>query len=226
MGVPFVRRLIVGGLALLFLSIALSLYSIVQLGALGDAARAALDHDHRMISSQEELTDAFLSEFRYSGKYVISRKEDRYEQLRQFKNDFIRHLTELQSVAQTDRATLLLAKIEQIHGQYHKLFDQEVAYIRANQGYAQSRYEQEREKLLEAGLKELERLKAELRAGLHAKLETMDRSARTVRAITLTATLIVALLGIFLALKINGCVSVTVQENDPRNEAGPVKASA
>ena len=226
MGVPFVRRLIVGGLALLSLSIAVCLYSIVQLGTLSDAARAALDHDHRMINSQEQLTDTFLSEFRYSGKYVISRKEDRYEQLRQFKNDFIRHLTELQSRPQTDKAALLLAKIEQTHRQYHKLFDQEVAYIRANQGYAQSRYEQEREKLLESGLKELERLKAELKAGLHGKLESMDRSARTTRAITLAATLIVVLLGIFLALRINGGLTVAANESDPRTEAGSLKASA
>jgi CHASE3 domain sensor protein len=192
-----------GSLALLSLSTAACVYSIVQLGALSGRARAALDNDHRMIQFQEALTDAFLSEVRYSGKYIISRKEDRYEQLRQFKNDFARHTGELRLRSRSEKVTAYLSKIEEIHGHYHRLFDQEVAYIRAKQNYAQSRYEQEREKLVESGLNELERLKAELRSGLQGKLEQIDRSARTARTITIATTVLVVLLGFVLWGKIS-----------------------
>jgi CHASE3 domain sensor protein len=192
------RRLLLGSLALLSLSTAACVYSIVQLSTLSGRARTALDNDHRMIQFQEALTDAFLSEVRYSGKYIISRKEDRYEQLRQFKNDFARHTGELRYRSRSEKVTAYLSKIEEIHGHYHKLFDQEAAYIRAKQNYAQSRYEQEREKLVESGLNELERLKGELRSGLQAKLENIDRSARTARTITITMTALVVLSGFVL----------------------------
>ncbi|MGH7796163.1 MAG: hypothetical protein ACREQ2_14930 [Candidatus Binatia bacterium] len=221
MAMPFFWRCILGSIGLLFLSISPCLYSIIQLSALSGTAREALDKDQRMIDSQEALTDTFLSEVRYSGKYIISRKEDRHEQLRQFKNDFARHLGELKSRTGSEKMTLSLSKIEEIHRQYHKLFDQEVAYIRSNQTYAQSRYEQERDKLLESGLNELERLKVGLRSGLHAKLEGMERSARTARAITITTTLIVTLLGIFLSMKISGGVTTPLKE---RAEADSIKS--
>jgi CHASE3 domain sensor protein len=201
---PFFWRFILGGAGLLSLSTAACLYSIVQLSTLSARAREALDTDHKMINFQEALTDTFLSEVRYSGKYIISRKEDRYDQLLPFKNDFARHLSELRSRRSSEKVTNHLSKIDRIHDLYHRLFDQEVAYIRANQNYAQSRYEQERNKLVESGLNELERLKAELRLGLQQKLENMDRSARTARTITITTTAIVMLFGVFVLVKFSG----------------------
>lgn len=223
MGGTFAGRLVVGGATLLVLSIAACLYSILQLSTLSGTAREVLDHDHRMIQSQEQLSEAFLSEFRYGGKYILSRKEDRYEQLRQFKSDFTRHLGELQSRPHSDRVGLVLAKVEQIHRQYHKLFDQEVAYIRANQSYAQSRYAQEREKLLETGLNELERLKLELRRGLHQKLESMERSARIARSITISALLVVLALGSFIAVKVRSGVGLVVKRGEVGTEANSLK---
>ncbi|HEY5542479.1 MAG TPA: hypothetical protein VIM04_04375 [Candidatus Binatia bacterium] len=226
MSVPFFWRFILGSAGLLVLSIAACLYSIVQLSTLSGTAREALDNDHRMIDFQEALTDTFLSEVRYGGKYIISRKEDRHEQLLQFKNDFARHLDELKSRTRSEKMTGSLSKIEEIHRQYHKLFDQEVAYIRSNQTYAQSRYEQERDKLLESGLHELERLKLELRASLHAKLEGMEQSARTARAITITTTLIVTLLGIFLSMKVTSGIKTPLKEHELTTEADSIKTPA
>jgi CHASE3 domain sensor protein len=224
MSIPFFWRFILGSIGLLLLSIAACLYSIIQLSTLSGTAREALDNDHRMITFQESLTDTFLSEVRYSGKYIISRKQDRYKQLLQFKNDFGRHLGELKTRIRSGKATATLSRIEEIHRQYHKLFDQEVAYIRSNQTYAQSRYEKQRDKLLESGLNELDHLKGELRSGLHAKLEGMDRSARTARAITVTTTLIVTLLGILLSIKISGGIAAMLKEQELRTEAKSLKS--
>jgi len=226
MSVPIFWRFILGSAALLVLSIAACLYSIVQLSTLSATAREALDHDHRMIDFQEALTDTFLSEVRYGGKYIISRKEDRHEQLLQFKHDFARHLDELRARTRSDKMIGSLSKIEEIHRQYHKLFDQEVAYIRSNQPYAQSRYEQERDKLLESGLHELERLKLALRASLHAKLEGMEQSARTARAITITTTAIVVLLGIFLSMKVMRGIRTPLKERELRTEGDTIKTAA
>lgn len=212
MGIPIFWRLILGTMGILFLSVAACLYSIIQLGTLSRTARAALDGDQRMINYQEGLTDAFLSEVRYGGKYIITHAEDRHEQLRQFKNDFARYLAELKSLMQSDEIAASLSRIEQFHLQYHELFDREVAYIRANQTYAQSRYQQERDKVFESALGELERLKTLLQSNLQDKLESIDRAARTARQVAILTTLIVTLLGTLFSLKISRSIAAPLKQ--------------
>jgi CHASE3 domain sensor protein len=217
-------RLILGTLGILLLSIAACLYSIIQLGTLSRTARAALDGDHRMIGYQEALTDAFLSEVRYGGKYIITHAEDRHEQLGQFKNDFARFLGELKSLVYSEEVANSLSRVEQLHRQYHELFDREAAYIRAKQTYAQSRYQQERDKVFESALRELERLKALLQTDLQDKLEGIDHAARTARQIATITTLIVALLGILFSVKLSKSLADPLKQQ-LRTEAKPPKNS-
>jgi hypothetical protein len=212
MGIPIFWRLILGTMGILFLSVAACLYSIIQLGTLSRTARAALDGDQRMINYQEGLTDAFLSEVRYSGKFIFTHTEDRYEQLRQFKNDFARYLGQLKSLMQSDEIAASLSRIEQFHLQYHELFDREVAYIRANQTYAQSRYQQERDKVFESALSEFERLKTLLQSNLQDKLEGIDRAARTARQIGILTTIVVTLLGTLFSLKISRSIAAPLKQ--------------
>jgi CHASE3 domain sensor protein len=219
MSIPIFWRLILGNAGVLVLSVVASLYSIDQLSTLSGNARAALDSDHRMIGYQEALTDAFLSQVRYGGKYIITHTEDRHEQLRQFKSDFIRYLSELKSLQQSEAIATSLSRIEQFHRQYHELFDREVEYIRAKQNYAQSRFQQERDNLLESALDELQRLKTLLQTNLHDKLEGMDQAARTARQIAIVMTLIVVLLGTLLSLKISQ--SITAPLKELKLETGP-----
>ena len=94
-----------------------------------------------------------------------------------------------------------------MHDQYHELFDREVAYIRANQNYAQSRYQQERDKLVESTVGELDLLKAQLRTKLQNKLEILDQAARTARKIAIATTLVVLVLGILISLKVSRSMS-------------------
>jgi CHASE3 domain sensor protein len=220
MQIPIFWRLILGTLGILLLSIAACLYSIIQLGTLSRTAREALDGDHRMIGYQQALTDAFLSEVRYGGKYIITHAEDRYEQLRQFKNDFARFLGELKSLVHSEEVANSLSRVDQLHRQYHELFDREAAYIRAKQTYAQSRYQQERDKVFESALSELERLKAQLQADLQEKLEGIDHAARMARQIAIITTLIVALLGILFSLKISRSIAAPLKQQ-LRIEAEP-----
>lgn len=225
MRIPIFWRLILGTLGILLLSIAACLYSIIQLGTLSQTARAVLDGDHRMIGYQEALTDAFLSEVRYGGKYIITHAEDRHEQLRQFKNDFARYMRELKSLTQSEEVANSLSRVEQLHRQYHELFDREAGYIRANQTYAQSRYQQERDKVFESALSELERLKAFLQANLQDKLEGMDHAASTARQIAIITTLIVALLGTLFSLKISRSIAAPLKQHDLSTETEFLKSS-
>lgn len=219
MGNPIFWRLLLGNAGILFLSLLPCLYSIVQLGTLGNRARIALDNDQRMIGYQEALTDAFLSEVRYGGKYIFTHAEDRHQQADEFKIDFARYLRELKSLTDSEPIVNSLSKIELFHTQYHELFDREVAYIRAKQTYAQSRYQQERDKVLESMMSELERFKTLLQLNMHDRLESMDHAARTSRRITIAATLIVALLGTWFSLRMSQYLAA--QPNEPQPSKQP-----
>ncbi|HEX7229379.1 MAG TPA: hypothetical protein VF452_03215, partial [Candidatus Binatia bacterium] len=97
-----------------------------------------------------------------------------------------------------------------LHDQYHELFDREVTYVRANQNYAQSRYQQERDKLVESTLGELDLLKAQLRERLKSKLENLDQAARTAREIASVSTLVVLILGILISLTVSRTMEAAV----------------
>ncbi len=201
-------RLVLSHVGILLLSGAASFYSIMQLGALSGAARSALDVHQQMIAYQEGLTEAFLSEVRYGGKYLISHNEPRYDQLLQFKREFVNYLEILKRLEQPDSSSLFT--IERLHEQYHELFDREVTYVRAQQNYAQSRYQQERDKLVESTVAELDVLKAQLRAGLKNKLENLDQAARSAREIAIVTTLVVLILGILISLSVSRTMEASV----------------
>jgi hypothetical protein len=196
-------RLILSHLGILLLSGAACLYSIVQLDSLSGTARSALDSNHRMIDYQEALTDTFLSQVRYGGKYLITHAEGRHEQMRQFKKDFTDYLELLKAPGQSEQITTSVAKVERLHRQYHELFDREAEYIRTRQNYAQSRFQQERDKIVESAINELDGLKAQLRTKLQEKLESIEYGARSSRRIAILTTLIVLFLGTLLSVKVS-----------------------
>jgi CHASE3 domain sensor protein len=201
-------RLILSHLGILVLSGAACVYSIVQLGSLSGAARSTLDNDQRTIAYQEALTDAFLSEVRYGGKYLITHVEARHQQLLQFKKDFTDYLSRLQAMTEAGPAQDSLSKIDYLHRMYHELLDREITYIRAKQSYGQSRYQQERDKIVDVTLGELDILKGQLREKLRDKLENIDAGARRARRIALITAIAVLILGTFLSLQ----VSLTIAE--------------
>jgi CHASE3 domain sensor protein len=200
-------RLISGYSLIMLLSVGVSSYSIVQLGRLSGTARAALDTDNRLIAYQEKLTDTFLSEVRYAGRFIITHTVSLHDQFRQFKNDFIRYMGEIKSLGASPDVKARLARVEELHLRYQDLFDQEVHYIKAGQPYAESRFQQEKEKILESALRELERLKRHLHNNLNDKLETMDTAARGARTGAGLATLLLLGLGVVLSLAISKSIT-------------------
>src|ERR671914_584405 len=99
MSIPIFWRIMFGYSGILLLAVAVAGYSIFQLGGLSGTARAALDRDNRMIAYQETLTDAFLSEIRYAGRFLITRAAANHDEFRQFQEDFKRYMSELKSLA-------------------------------------------------------------------------------------------------------------------------------
>ena len=212
MALPLFWRLTLGYAAILLLSVGASLYAIVQLGELSQTARVALDTDYRTIAQQESLTDAFLSEVRYGGKYLLTQSPSSYDQFRQFKNDFLRYLSELKTAATAAETSTQLVRVEHLHQSFHDLFEQEARHIKTGQPYAQSRYQQERTKILDNTLRELAGLKDQLEKNIQHKLERLGGTARAARNIAIATTLLLLVLGTMLSLKISTSVTKPLLE--------------
>jgi CHASE3 domain sensor protein len=207
MRLPIFWRLTSGYAAILILFVGISSYSIIQLGQLSSTAREALDTDNRLIGYQEKLTDVFLSEVRYAGKFIITRSGSLHEQYLQFKTDFLRYMSESQLLATAPDVKARLSRVKELHLRYQDLFDQEVRYVRARQPYAETRFQQEKEKVLESVLGELDHLKRQVQKNLHDKLETMERVGRAARTIAGLTTLV--LFGLSVALSFIISKSIT-----------------
>jgi CHASE3 domain sensor protein len=229
MAIPIFWRLFLGYLLILIMAVAISSYSIVRLGGLSATAGTLSNTDNRLIADAEKLTDAFLSEVRYAGRFIITHSNALHHELGQFKNDFTRYMSEMNAIAPSEEIKSRLASVEQLHLRYHDLFNQEVRYIKANQAYAESRYQQERDKILETALKDLERLKAQLQKNLHDKLETMEKAARSTRTIAAGTTLVLLGLGFALSFVISKGITTplshlrqkTLEDPGQRSDSAP-----
>jgi CHASE3 domain sensor protein len=221
MSMPIFWRIIFGYSIILLLAAGVAAYSIIQLSGLSGTARSALNTDNRMMAYQETLTDALLSEVRYAGRFLITRANAHHNEFRQFKEDFKRYISEMRSRATSVDIEARLFRTDELHLRYHELFDQEVRYIKAGQPYAQSRYQQEREKILESALRELEGLRALLQANLNQKLETMEQAALVARNIAIAGTLVLIGLGVALSLLISRSITKPLSELTRRTAEEP-----
>lgn len=212
MRIPTFWRLVLSHLGILSLAGAACLYSITQLGSVSGSARTALVTSQQVTAYKEALIDTFLSQVRYGGKYLITHTESRHEQLLQFKKDFVDYLDRLKRLEQSESIGASLSRIERFHEQYHDLFNREAAYIRANQNYAQTRYQQERDKIVDNTLEEFDVLKTQLRASLQERLESIERGARTARRIAIITTLVVLIFGALFSLKVSRSLDASLSE--------------
>jgi CHASE3 domain sensor protein len=212
MAMPIFWRLICGYLVILLISLSISSYSIVQLGELSSSAHSALNRDNRMIGYQEKLTDVFLSEVRYAGKFIITHSQPLHDQLRQFKGDFVRYMDEVKTLAESPDIKARLDRVEEFHVRYHELFDQEVKYIKARQPYAETRYREEKEKVLEKLLGELGNLKAHLQNQLQTKLGSIASAGQTARRIAIATTIALLGFGVALAFVISKSIVIPLSE--------------
>jgi len=196
------RNFIVGYSSMLTLMVAISGYSSIQLGNLGEAANLALNVEQQMIDHSEKLADAFLSEVRYAGKFTVTHAAVHQDQYKEFKRDFARYLVQLKSLRGPQEAIRRLARTEEYHAQFDQLFNKEVDYINKQRPYAETRYREERERLVDYLLRELEAFKNDLQKRLQQRIADIEQAALKSRKITLSATLLLVGLGAISAYRL------------------------
>jgi len=204
MGPTSLRRFIISYSVLVTLVVAVCGYCISQLGRLSAAAHYALQFDQRMLDDAERLADSFLSEVRYAGKFVVTQAPDHYEQYRLFNNDFRAQLDKMKALAVADDAKRSLARAEEYHTQFQHLFEQEIEYIKRKQPYAESRYGQEKERLVEYLLREHDAFKGQRQSSLQQRIAYIESAAVQSQRFTIVATLLLVVLGIGFGFWLTG----------------------
>jgi len=202
MGAIILRDYILGYASMLILMVAISGYSSSQLGKLSESANLALNVEQRMIDHSEKLADAFLSEVRYAGKFIVTHAAVHRDQSKQFKGDFDRYLAQLKSLPGPQNAVPRLARTEEYHAQFYQLVEKEIDYINKNQPYAETRYREEKERLVDYLLRELEAFKNDLQKRLQQRIADIEQAALKSRKITLSATLLLVGLGAISAYRL------------------------
>jgi CHASE3 domain sensor protein len=206
MTIPKIRQFIIGSLVMLNLMVGICGYSIYQLGRLRSAAHIALNIEQRMIQQVARLADSFLSEARYASKFIVTQAPLHYAEYKQFKSDFDRSMERLRALAASDDALQRLARTQEYHEQYHQLVDKEAEYIKTKQPYAETRYREEKDRLVDYLLREQEALKSDLQTSLQQRIGFIEEASQDSRNITLVATILLVGLGVFFLFRLTGKV--------------------
>lgn len=204
MSIPTLRRFTLSYAVMLTLMVTVSGYSVLELGKLSAAAHLALNVEQTMIDETNRLADAFLSEVRYAGKFGATQAPVDYEQYKQFTADFDWSILRLKALAISEDAGQRLSRAEEYHAQYKQLFEREVEYIKAKQPYAETRYREERERLVDYLLREHAALKSSLEKSLQQRIAYIEQAARADQRFTTGATLLLGILGILLGFWLVG----------------------
>ena len=207
---PFaLRRFVIGYSSMLILMLAVSGYSVIQLGKLRDAAHMALRVDQRMIDYSEKLADAFLSEVRYAGQFVVTHAPVHLDQYSQFKADFDRYMAQLKSLAGSRDEVQRLTRANEYHAQYFQLFQKEVDYIKRMQPYGETRYREDKGRLVDYLLREHEALKTDRQQSLQQRIGRIETAALESQQVTMAATLLLLGMGVYFAYCLTGKISKT-----------------
>jgi two-component system, NtrC family, sensor histidine kinase GlrK len=203
-------RLVIGYLVIFFLVIAMNIYVIVQIGQFNKITRSVLTTNDRLIETIGRFTDAVLSKTRYEKKFLITKDEAFYDQFLRLKTECDQYLKELLTTAETGQAKGLLHTVTESYQTYELLLNEEVKHLKSGLSYAEQRRTQEKDRLLNIILEELDKLMKHIRQntdGKMIKLYDLGANTRTMVAVMTGAFFIIS---ISISLLINRTITQPV----------------
>lgn len=177
-------RLFLGYLGIFILIIAVSVYAVIELRRFNNITRSVLESDTRVLDYQKKLADALLSEIRYERRFIITRDDALYDQLLLFKSDFDQYLEEAMAVADA-HAGGFLSQIKDHHRRYQDLVDQEVKYLKSRKDYPYDRYKQDKEKVADRIMADLEKLRSYSQQNTYGKIQQLAEAGSDARRVAL-----------------------------------------
>ncbi len=200
-------RLILGYLWIVLLVLAVSIYMIFRLVQFESITHSILEVDHRMEDLEKKLTDSLLSQMRYEKKYMVTRDAALYGQFLVARNEFNGYLEEVLKLPDASSSEDLLNKLKAHHQTYQKLIEEEAGYVWINRPYSSSRYREEKDKIFDQMLEELQTLVLYYRQNTLKKIIQLEELGISARQLTMVVVAIALLAVIILSLVITSSIT-------------------
>lgn len=174
-------RIMIGYFTVLILVMAVSAYAVVKLQEFNTGMRHILRVDNVILDHQRKLADSILAQFRYDKKYFLTRDARFYDQYLSEKEEFNKFLASALSMADTPEKKDSLEKVKTAYADYQSLVDRETVYVSTRQSYHRKWYENEKEKAVNAILKELQTLVVHSRTDIQQRMGMLGEFRSTAR---------------------------------------------
>lgn len=195
-------RLVIGYLTLFLLVLAVSVYAIVRLRQMEAVTKSILATDNRLIDLHKKLTDSLLEQAGNEKKLIILKDPGLFERFMTAGNEFQQRIDEAQKMPVLDRHRDLLSRVHDAHDSYTDLVQEEAGFLFAGSIYAQKKYAEEKEKLVDRMVRNLSDLKVFTEQNISTKIQRLGTmGARTRRVATLISSAAL-LIGLFISILI------------------------
>ena len=196
MNVTIFSRLVFGYLTIFILVIILSIYTIVQMGRFSEVTYTLLMNNNRMVDYTGKLTDTVLSQIRYERKFVVTKDPAFYSQFVRLKSDFDHDAEQALGLAGSSQVRRSLNSAKASYQYYQSLFDEEARYLQSGTRYPQQWYKEEKERIANELIDELEKVK------LYSQDHTDQEIERFYEAGTRARKIAMAMAGGFLVFSL------------------------
>jgi two-component system sensor histidine kinase GlrK len=177
-------RVTLGYLVIFLLVTAVSGYAIFQLRQFDELTRSILTVDNRILDKEKTLADLLLSQSRYEQKFAITRDPALYNEFVRLKEDFDMQLE--QALGFDDAAArAALNGIKGNYQAYKKLVSEEARLLGMQRVYSQKAYKQEKDRIVDAILSALERLRLDQQRTAYLKVTELANAANQAREISI-----------------------------------------
>lgn len=116
-------RLISSYLLIIVVVLLSGIYTIWNLSEINRLIQAVTNENAREIQLSEESLEILYSATAAEGKFFVSRDGAYFRQFKTLGTDFDKRMTELASLAATQKKQELLARVRELHSHYGRLFD-------------------------------------------------------------------------------------------------------
>ena len=197
----------IGYLAIFILVMAVSTYTILKIQQFNKVTRYILAIDGRILEYEKKLTDSILSQSRFERKFTLTKDQAFYDQFLSGKEDFLKIFAKITALADTPFRKNGLDLLKNQFEEYQSLLDEEIKLIRASRDYPKRRYEREKEKRVDAILKELEKLELHTQQDIAQRIEMLGEAGSSARQMAIGMAITAIVLGLFTSFFITRSIA-------------------
>ena len=209
-------RLTIGYISMFLTIGAVNAFTLYKLHQLSTETATIINVDERLIDLRTTLADSILSQMGHEKKYIITKDPNFRDQFLAAKNDFNKYLNESLNLADTQAKRQSLSLVRNYYDQYVSLIVAEVEQVTDGRPYPESLYAQEKRRLVEAILKQLDGLKAAADRDIHTRVNALREAAGSSRTLTIGmfifALLLVVGISFYTTRSINRPLMVLIEK--------------